>query len=103
MAVFVGATAAIAVYLALKGFQASGASHERGGPTAEREKAQKVIMSFAMVGFTALLVFPALDHRFGWSPVPPHISLAGDVLVALGVLFTFFVLRVIVTPPLRFR
>jgi protein-S-isoprenylcysteine O-methyltransferase Ste14 len=38
-----------------------------------------------------LLVFPALDHQFGWSPVPPYVSVAGDALVALGFLFIFFV------------
>ena len=37
------------------------------GPRAEREPAQKIIMVFATLGFIAMLVFPALDHRFGWS------------------------------------
>jgi protein-S-isoprenylcysteine O-methyltransferase Ste14 len=32
----------------------------------------------------AIMVFSVLDHRFGWSPVPPAVSLVGDVLVALG-------------------
>ena len=47
-----------------------------------------------MIGFIALFVFPAFDHRFGWSPVPLYISLAGDVLVAFGFLFIFFVFKV---------
>jgi protein-S-isoprenylcysteine O-methyltransferase Ste14 len=62
------------------------------GPTAEKETSQKIIISFAFLGFIALLVFPALDHRFVWSPVPPYISVAGDVLVALGFLLTFIVI-----------
>lgn len=35
----------------------------KGGPTAESEPTQKVIMLIASVGFIALLVVPALDHR----------------------------------------
>jgi protein-S-isoprenylcysteine O-methyltransferase Ste14 len=29
-------------------------------------------------------VFSALDHRFGWSPVPATLCLVGDILVAIG-------------------
>jgi hypothetical protein len=47
---------------------------------AEREPTQKILMLFAMMGFIALLVFPAFDHRFGWSPVPSYVSLAADAL-----------------------
>jgi hypothetical protein len=39
------------------------------GPTAEQRTGQKVVMSIASLGFVALLVFPALDRRFGWSSV----------------------------------
>ncbi len=50
-------------------------------------------MVFAMLGFIAMLVFPVLDHRFGWSPVPASVSVLGDALIALGFLFIFFVFR----------
>jgi protein-S-isoprenylcysteine O-methyltransferase Ste14 len=56
----------------------------RGGPTAEKEPAQRVIMLFASFAFVALLVVPALDHRFGWSAVPTWLVLVGDLLVAAG-------------------
>jgi protein-S-isoprenylcysteine O-methyltransferase Ste14 len=46
-----------------------------------------------MFGFIAFLVFPVLDHRFGWSPVPAYVSIIGDGMIALGYLFIFFVLR----------
>jgi protein-S-isoprenylcysteine O-methyltransferase Ste14 len=62
------------------------------GPTAEKEKSQKIITLFALLGFITLLVFPALDHRFEWSPVPPYVSVAGDILVLLGFLLTFVVI-----------
>jgi len=41
-------------------------------------------MSLALVGILGLLVFCALDHRFGWSPLPAWVSIVGDGLVALG-------------------
>src|ERR1700738_1443723 len=56
----------------------------RGGPTAEREPAQRVIMLLASGCFVALLVVPALHYRFHWSVVPPAVVLVGDALVALG-------------------
>ena len=62
------------------------------GPTAEKETSQKIITLFALLGFITLLVFPALDHRFEWSPVPPYVSVAGDILVLLGFLLTFVVI-----------
>jgi protein-S-isoprenylcysteine O-methyltransferase Ste14 len=55
-----------------------------GGPMAEKEPAQKFIMLCTSIGFIALLVVPALDHRLGWSNVPLGGVIAGDVLVALG-------------------
>ena len=33
----------------------------------------------------------ALDHRFGWSSVPPIVVVVGDVLVALGLGTAMFV------------
>jgi protein-S-isoprenylcysteine O-methyltransferase Ste14 len=55
-----------------------------GGPTAEKRPAQKIIMFCTSLGFIALLVVPALDHRFTWSTVPFYIVLVGDTLVAVG-------------------
>jgi protein-S-isoprenylcysteine O-methyltransferase Ste14 len=65
----------------------------RGGPFAEREPAQKVIMSLTSLGFIALLVLPAVDHRLGWSRMSPAVSIIGDLLVLLGCLGIFFVFR----------
>ena len=93
MAVFTGASSAIGIYLAIKDPQLL-ERRLHAGPAAEKEKSQKVIMFFALIGFIALLVLPALDHRFGWSPVSPSVAVAGDVLVALGFLLVFFVFTV---------
>ncbi len=65
----------------------------RGGPTAEKETTQKIIMSFVSLGFIGLLVLAALDHRFAWSHMPPYVALAGDGLVILGWLAIFFVFK----------
>ena len=43
----------------------------KAGPWAEERLSQKIIMTFASLGFVALLVIPALDRRFGWSHLPP--------------------------------
>jgi protein-S-isoprenylcysteine O-methyltransferase Ste14 len=56
------------------------------GPAAEKEPAQKVISALFLLGFLVMLIFPALDHRYGWSPVPAYVSVLGDVLVALSLL-----------------
>jgi protein-S-isoprenylcysteine O-methyltransferase Ste14 len=64
-----------------------------GGPTAEKEPVQKIIMFIVSLGFIGLIALPALDHRFAWSDMPPHVALAGDVLVVLGWLVIFFVFK----------
>ena len=64
-----------------------------GGPTAEKRPAQKLIMLFVSVAFVALLVVPALDHRWGWSRVQPVVVVLGDLLVATGFYFIFLVYR----------
>jgi protein-S-isoprenylcysteine O-methyltransferase Ste14 len=56
----------------------------RGGPFAEGERNQKIIMSITSLGFVALLVVPGLDHRFGWSQVPNSVAILGDLLLLAG-------------------
>jgi protein-S-isoprenylcysteine O-methyltransferase Ste14 len=63
----------------------------RGGPTAEKRPAQRLVMLGASVGFISLLVLPAFDRRFHWSDVSVGVVLAGDVLVVVGF---YFILRV---------
>jgi protein-S-isoprenylcysteine O-methyltransferase Ste14 len=65
----------------------------RGGPFAEKQTVQKIIMSIMSLGFVGLLIVPALDHRFGWSHMTPWAALAGDGLVSIGWLVIFFVFR----------
>ena len=64
-----------------------------GGPTAEVEPRQKLIMSFASLAFVALIVVPGLDHRFGWSRVPTPIVILGEAMVAGGFFLVWLVFR----------
>lgn len=64
-----------------------------GGPTAEKEAAQKIIMSILSAAFIACLVVPALDVRFGWSRVPGYLVVIGDVLVGLFFYVAYLALR----------
>ena len=63
------------------------------GPAAEGEPSQKIISRLLLIGFAVTFVFPAFDHRFGWSPVAPTTSLIGNALVALSFVIFFFVLK----------
>lgn len=83
LAVFIGASAYTTADL-VKRDPALLERRLRGGPTAEQEPMQRLIMVIASLCFVALLVVPALDHRFRWSKVPLPMVLAGTVLVALG-------------------
>jgi protein-S-isoprenylcysteine O-methyltransferase Ste14 len=90
--VFMASANAIGVYLSLKDPELL-ERRKQFGPAAEQNKAQKVIISLAILANIALLIFCALDHRFGWSALPPIVSLAGDALVALGFLINFLVFK----------
>jgi protein-S-isoprenylcysteine O-methyltransferase Ste14 len=92
LATFTVCSTALTVYMALYDEKLL-ERRLRAGPRAETETSQKIIMALVMLGFAAHLVFPVLDHRFGWSPVPPYVSIVGDGLIALGYLFILFVLR----------
>lgn len=68
-------------------------SRLQAGPTAEKEKTQKIIQALAGLCFVLSLVVPGLDHRFGWSRIPVLAVGAGDLLVLLGYGVIFFVFR----------
>ncbi len=54
------------------------------GVRAETRAVQKVVIGATFAAFTALLVVPALDYRFGWSHVPAWVSVLGVLMVAVG-------------------
>jgi protein-S-isoprenylcysteine O-methyltransferase Ste14 len=92
LAVYFAASLLITLYL-MKKDPALLKRRLSGGPTAGKEKTQKIIMLFASAGFIASLVVPALDHRFAWSSVPLYAMIAGDILTALCFYSMFLVFR----------
>jgi protein-S-isoprenylcysteine O-methyltransferase Ste14 len=62
------------------------------GPLAETRTLQRILIAVIFVCFPAMFVVSALDHRFGWSPVPAAVSLVGDVLVASGLILGMLVI-----------
>jgi protein-S-isoprenylcysteine O-methyltransferase Ste14 len=90
--VFCASTSAIGVYLTLKD-PALLERRKKVAPSREQSMKQNIIISIAILSTLSLLVFCAFDHRFAWSPVPPTLSVLGDVLVALGLLINLMVFR----------
>lgn len=92
LAAFFGSSFGITAYLA---------RHDPGllerrmaaGPSAEKERRQKIIQMLAMVAFIAIFVFPAIDHRYRWSSMPASVALAGDLLITIGFLAVFLVFK----------
>src|SRR5678815_4195607 len=83
--VFMTSVSIIGVYLSLKD-PALLERRKNIGPAAEQSRVQKIIISIGILADLGLLVFCALDYRYGWSSrnVPTYVSLIGDGLVALG-------------------
>jgi protein-S-isoprenylcysteine O-methyltransferase Ste14 len=92
LALYLGASAWMVLVL-MKKDQPLLARRMRGGPFAEKRKAEKAIMLFTNLGFIALLVVPALDRRMRWSHAPPLVAVAGDAIVLTGWLIIFAVFR----------
>lgn len=93
LVIFVGASWLTTVYLE-RNDPALLERRMRGGPTAEKEPRQKVIMLGASLGFIALLAVPALDRRFQWSVTPVWLAVGGDILTAVGFYLIVRVYRV---------
>lgn len=89
LAVLMSSIAAILVYLVKN----DPALLARRANNAEKEPSQKIIHFLVNLVFLAAEVVPALDHRFEWSAVPTYFVVAGDFLVALGMLIIFYVFR----------
>ncbi len=56
----------------------------RGGPTAEPDATQRIVMSLAAVCFVALLVVPGLNRRWHWTSVPAIVVWLGVLGVGVG-------------------
>jgi protein-S-isoprenylcysteine O-methyltransferase Ste14 len=92
LSIFTGASFLTTLYL-MKKDPALLKRRMRGGPTAEKRGKQKLIMLCTSIGFIALLVVPALDHRFRRSAMPLSCVIVGDVLVVIGFYLIFLVYK----------
>jgi protein-S-isoprenylcysteine O-methyltransferase Ste14 len=90
--VFVSCVTGIGLYLALTD-PALLERRKKVGPANEQSLGQKIAISIGFLALLSLFVFSAISHRFGWSPVPAAVSLAGNLLVALGLLINLLVFR----------
>ena len=91
-AVFFACSVAMTIWLMIKDPQLL-ERRMSAGPGAEKEATQKIIMVFALIFFFGMAIFPAIDHRFGWSDVPASLVIFGDLLIALSYLGFFLVFR----------
>ena len=92
LAVFGTATTAITIDLAKR----DPALLERRvhvGPLAEPRRLQQAIQAATSLAFLAAFVLAGLDRRAGWSRVPVVLVIAGDGLVALGLVAVLRVFR----------
>src|SRR3954466_15441350 len=80
LAVYFAASIAVTLYL-VKYDPALLERRMSGGPFAEKQASQKIIMSLTSLGFIGLIVVPALDHRFAWSQMPPWLIVVGNAMV----------------------
>lgn len=92
LVVFAGCTTLITAYL-VKNDRELLAGRVQAGPVAETQRTQQILQSLASLFFIGLFIIPGLDFRFGWSHVPPVLSLIADGLVALGFYMVFLVFR----------
>lgn len=60
----------------------------------EKESAQRKIIAFSYLYFLLAFVLPGIDIRFGWSNVPPLVSVIADVFVFGGYMIFVWVLTV---------
>jgi protein-S-isoprenylcysteine O-methyltransferase Ste14 len=68
-------------------------SRLKGGPGAEREKSQKIILRLANIFACGLLVVPGIERRFHALIIPSPFVLVADTLIVTGFLIVFLVLR----------
>lgn len=90
--VFVVTTSALGLYF-LKHDPALVKRRMAVGPTAEREPAQKIIMTILSISFLLMMIIPGLDHRWHWSSVPVWLVLLANAGIILSFVIFFVVMK----------
>jgi protein-S-isoprenylcysteine O-methyltransferase Ste14 len=65
----------------------------KAGPAAEQRPIQKIIVACSGIPGIAAFIVPGLDHRFGWSSVPPWLSIVGNVLIIVAMWMAYRVFK----------
>ena len=86
LVVFIGSSAALGIYF-IKHDPALIERRMHGGPTAEKEASQKIIIALLMIGMLLMIVLPPLDYRWHWSAAPAWLAILANV----GIVASFFV------------
>lgn len=60
----------------------------------EKEAAERKIIAISYLYFLAAFILPGLDVRFGWSNVPPPVSIIADGIVFAGYMIFVWVMTV---------
>jgi protein-S-isoprenylcysteine O-methyltransferase Ste14 len=92
IAVFIACNLPLTVWVAINDPQLL-ERRMRAGPTAEKEKSQKIIMTIVFLSLAVAVLVPALDRRFGWSDVPTSVVILGDALIALSYIGFYIVFK----------
>lgn len=66
---------------------------ERRMKMKEKEKPQKLIIKLSMLVFITAFIIPGLDYRLNWSDLHLTVIIIADVIIFLGYLLFFFVLK----------
>jgi protein-S-isoprenylcysteine O-methyltransferase Ste14 len=92
LATFIGSSVALGAYF-VKHDPALIERRMSGGPTAEQEPAQKIIVGLLMLGLFLMIFVPALDYRWHWSTVPAWLAILADVGVVASFVVFFWVMK----------
>ena len=68
-------------------------SRTKVGPSAEKRPIQRIIVLSLGLPTIGAFIVPGLDRRFGWSSVPPWLSIVGDLLVILSLWMVYRVFK----------
>jgi len=89
---FAGLTIGQGVYLAIKDPELL-ERRKQIAPAGE-SRSEKIFIIVGLLADFCLIVFSALDHRFGWSQMSALVSLVGDVLLVVSFVIYYIVFRV---------
>ena len=89
---FIGSSVALGMYF-VKHDPALIERRMKGGPSAEQEPTQKIIIGLLMAGLLITMVVPALDYRWHWSDVPAWLALLGDAGTVASFVIFFLVMK----------